>query len=101
MSCQFSFILDFDFANCFFFLFFFQQRFFYLQNQQRLWCPNIQNLIHLSYIRNKPLTAITRDTFSALAAKSELAVSQHEICECYVPDILYIIVYTACLIFTV
>ena len=51
-------------------------------------CPNINNLRHLSLlnIRNNELTAITHKTFTGLAANLELAVSQHEICECYVPE---------------
>ena len=36
-------------------------------------------------LRNSPLEDINYDTFSQLPVNSELHVSQHEICECYIP----------------
>ena len=42
-------------------------------------------LNHLDLINNT-LLSVTSDTFSAMPNKSELFVSQHEICQCYIPN---------------
>ena len=51
-------------------------------------CPNIKHMSHLRslLVMNNPLTQINHETFAALSRNTKLIVSQHEICECYVPD---------------
>ena len=58
-----------------------------LSNNRLKECPNIKHLIQLEslILRDNILTGINQDTFSSLAENAQLAVSQHEICECYVP----------------
>ena len=48
--------------------------------------PNIpyKGKLRLFNLRGNPLTEISKDTFTAVNWKIELAVTQHEICECYV-----------------
>ena len=50
--------------------------------------PDISNLRQLFFLNLKAnkLIAITNETFSNLPNQTELVVSQHEICECYVSD---------------
>ena len=50
--------------------------------------PNISNLEQLFYlnVKGNTMTGITYDTFSSLPKETDLVVSQHEICECYVSD---------------
>ena len=49
--------------------------------------PNVNELTQLTFlnIRFNALTDIDDVTFAGLAKNTELLVSQHEICECYVP----------------
>ena len=48
--------------------------------------PDISNLLHLLYlnVKGNKMTSITDETFPNLAKETDLVVSQHEICECYV-----------------
>ena len=50
--------------------------------------PNISNLRQLFYlnVKDNKMTGITNETFSNLPKEIDLVVSQHEICECYVPQ---------------
>ena len=60
-----------------------------LSENQLTQCPSIKYLTKLRSldIRGNPLTATTRDIFKDLRATSLTVIaSQHEICECYVPD---------------
>ena len=56
------------------------------QNRLKV-CPNTKHLIQLGFLnlQGNILTAINHETFSSFPENSELAVSQHEICQCYVP----------------
>ena len=62
-----------------------------LSGNKLLTIPDISNLWQLFYLNvaNNKMTSITDKTFSYLPKQTELIVSQHEICECYVShDIL-------------
>ena len=50
--------------------------------------PDISYLGQLFYlnVKNNIMTSITYETFSNLPKETDLIVSQHEICECYVSD---------------
>ena len=50
-------------------------------------CPSIKGLPHLNFLSlfDNDMSAVTPTSFSNLPNKTELLVSQHEICECYVP----------------
>ena len=58
-----------------------------LANNRLKECPDIKHLMYLRYfnIRDNIMTGVNHDTFSNDNKKLELAVSQHEICECYAP----------------
>ena len=49
--------------------------------------PNIRNLNHLKFLNlmENQMTDIAKRTLYKLPRKTELVVSQHEICECYAP----------------
>ena len=49
---------------------------------------NLWQIFYLSVKDNK-MTSITNKTFSNLPKDTDLVVSQHEICECYVPDNIF------------
>ena len=61
-----------------------------ISDNQLTQCPSIKYLLQLTSlcIRGNPLTDISRDTFNILRPnrRFNLFVSQHEICECYLPD---------------
>ena len=50
--------------------------------------PDISNLRQLRYlnVKDNKMNGITNETFSNLPKKADLVVSQHEICECYLPN---------------
>ena len=49
--------------------------------------PNVKELTHLNYLnlRDNVLTNIDAQSFEGFAVNAELFVSQHEICDCFVP----------------
>ena len=49
--------------------------------------PNIQHLIHLDklYLTRNSLLMVYNTSFDFLANNSKMLVSQHEVCQCYVP----------------
>ena len=49
--------------------------------------PNFKELAHLTYLdlRDNALTNIDAQSFVGIAISTELFVSQHEICNCFVP----------------
>ena len=53
--------------------------------------PDISHLRHLIFlnVKDNHMTGITKETFSNLPKGALLEVSQHEICECFVPDDTY------------
>ena len=50
--------------------------------------PTLSHLIHLNYlnIRQNSLTQVTFDSFHGFPNGIDILVSQHEICECYIPS---------------
>ena len=59
-----------------------------LSDNKLLNIPDISSLHELFYlnVKNNILTGITNKTFSNLTKETDLEVSQHEICECYVSN---------------
>ena len=49
--------------------------------------PNMKHLVSFLFIdiMNNSLTSLSRESFSFLLQNSKVIVSQHEVCECYVP----------------
>ena len=62
-------------------------RFIDLSSNKLIDMPNIQQLDYLFYlnIRGNTFVSLFDDAFSALSEDSKVFVSQHEVCECYVP----------------
>ena len=49
--------------------------------------PNLEHITHLQFIdiSNNTLQKISDTSFTSLSSNSNILVSQHEVCECYVP----------------